>query len=169
MVSIHPPISNSFRHLMKSLGTIPSVPIIIGITVTLIFYSFLSSLAGLLLLLLYRLIGLVGRVFTNGPGDLGSIPSHVIPKTLKMVLDAPCLTLSIIMYGSRVKWSNPGKGVVPSPTPWCSSYWKGSLLVTLNNGLQLYLLLLLLLFFSFTFSSLQSFIGSLSLILGEGR
>ena len=23
----------------------------------------------------------------------------------------PCLTLSIIRYGSRVKWSNPGKGV----------------------------------------------------------
>ena len=35
----------------------------------------------------HRLIGLVGRVFANGPGDLGSIPGHVIPKTLKMVLD----------------------------------------------------------------------------------
>ena len=34
-----------------------------------------------------RLIGLVGRVFANGPGDLGSIPGRVIPKTLKMVLD----------------------------------------------------------------------------------
>ena len=33
------------------------------------------------------LIGLVGRVFANGPGDLGSIPGCVIPKTLKMVLD----------------------------------------------------------------------------------
>ena len=31
----------------------------------------------------------------------------------------PCLTLSNIRYGSRVKWSNPGKGVAPSPTPWC--------------------------------------------------
>ena len=29
------------------------------------------------------LIGLVGRVFANGPGDLGSIPGHVIPKTQK--------------------------------------------------------------------------------------
>ena len=27
---------------------------------------------------------------------------------------SPYLTLSIIMYKSRVKWSNPGKGVVPS-------------------------------------------------------
>ena len=31
--------------------------------------------------------GLVGRVFANGPGDLGSISVRVIPKTLKMVLD----------------------------------------------------------------------------------
>ena len=51
----------------------------------------------------------------------------------------PCLTLSIIRYGSRVKWSNPGKGVVPFPTPWCSSYQKGSLRVTLDYGHQLYL------------------------------
>ena len=29
-----------------------------------------------------RLIGLVGRVFANGPGDLGSIPDRVTPKTL---------------------------------------------------------------------------------------
>ena len=29
----------------------------------------------------------VGRVFANGPGDLGSIPGRVIPKTSKMVLD----------------------------------------------------------------------------------
>ena len=30
-------------------------------------------------------------VFANGPGDLGSIPGHVIPKTLKMVLDTSLL------------------------------------------------------------------------------
>ena len=28
------------------------------------------------------------RVFANGPGGLGSIPGRVIPKTLKIVLDA---------------------------------------------------------------------------------
>ena len=38
-----------------------------------------------------NIIGLVGRVFTNGPGDLGSIQGHVIPKTLKMVLDTSLL------------------------------------------------------------------------------
>ena len=42
----------------------------------------------------------------------------------KWYLMPPCLTLSIIRYGSRVKWSNPGKGVAPSPTPWCSKLLK---------------------------------------------
>ena len=36
-------------------------------------------------------IGLIDRVFANDPGDLGSIPVRVIPKTLKMVLDNPLL------------------------------------------------------------------------------
>ena len=35
-----------------------------------------------------RLIGLVGRVCTNGLVDMGSISDCIIPKTLKMVLDA---------------------------------------------------------------------------------
>ena len=34
--------------------------------------------------------------------------------------------------------SNPEKGVAPSPTPWCSSYRKGSLRVSLDYGRQLY-------------------------------
>ena len=86
----------------------------------------------------YRLIGLVSGVFANGPGDLGSIPGRVIPKTLKLYLIPPCLTLSNIRYAWRVKWSNTGKGVAPSPTPRCSSYWKESLLVALDYGRQLY-------------------------------
>ena len=34
---------------------------------------------------------LIIRVFANGPVDLGSIPSRVIPKTQKMVLNATLL------------------------------------------------------------------------------
>ena len=64
------------------------------------------------------LIGLVGRVFANDQGDLCSTLGQVIPKNKKKrYLIPPCLTLSIIKYISRVKWSNPGKGVAPSPTP----------------------------------------------------
>ena len=78
--------------------------------------------------------GLMSRVFTNGLEDLGSIPGWVIPKTQKKwYLMPPCLTLSNIRYRSRVKWSNLGKGVVPSPTPWCSSYQR-SLRVALDYG-----------------------------------
>ena len=50
----------------------------------------------------------------------------------KWYLMPPCLTLSIIQYGSKLKWSNPGNGVTPSPISRWSSYWKGSLLVTLD-------------------------------------
>ena len=39
----------------------------------------------------FRTIGLAVRVFANDPGDLGSIPGCVIPKTQKMVLDASLL------------------------------------------------------------------------------
>ena len=83
-------------------------------------------------------IGLVSRVFTNGLGDQGSITGQVLPKAKKWYLMPPCLTLSIIRYGSRVKWSNPGKDVVPSPTPWCNCWWKGSLWVALDYVCQLY-------------------------------
>ena len=38
-----------------------------------------------------RLITLMGRVFANGLEGLGSIPSRVIPKTLKMVIDTNLL------------------------------------------------------------------------------
>ena len=69
---------------------------------------------------MYLLIGLVGRMFVNGPGDLGSIPGHVIPKTLKMVLDTSLLNTR--QFKVRIKWSNPEKGVAPFPTPQCCCY-----------------------------------------------
>ena len=47
------------------------------------------------------LIGLVGRVFINGPRDLGSIPGCIIPKTLKMVLDT--FLLNTQQYNVRIK------------------------------------------------------------------
>ena len=48
-----------------------------------------------------RLIGLVGRVFANGPGDLGSITSRIIPMTLKMVLDTSLFNTQ--QYKVRIK------------------------------------------------------------------
>ena len=45
--------------------------------------------------------GLVGGVFANGPGDLGSIPGHIIHKTLEMVLDTTLLNTP--HYKERIK------------------------------------------------------------------
>ena len=46
-------------------------------------------------------IGLMSRVFTNGLGDLGSIPGQVISKTQKMVLNAALLNTQY--YKVRIK------------------------------------------------------------------
>ena len=61
-----------------------------------------------------------------------------------MVLDATLLNTQ--HYNVRIRgkveqsreWSS-----TPSSTSWCSSYWKGSLRVTLNKGCQLYLFLII--------------------------
>ena len=47
--------------------------------------------------------GLMSRVFAHGPGDWGSIPGRVIPKPLKMVLDAALLNTQ--HYKVRIKGS----------------------------------------------------------------
>ena len=57
----------------------------------------------------------------------------------KWYLMPPCLTKDYKAW-IKDKWSNPGKGVVPSPTPQCISYWKRSLWVTPNHGQPTYLL-----------------------------
>ena len=51
----------------------------------------------------YQAIGLMSRVFTYGQGDRGSIPDQVLPKTLKMVLDAALLSTQ--HYKVRIKGS----------------------------------------------------------------
>ena len=78
------------------------------------------------------LIGLVSRVFANSPGDLGSIPGCIIPKTLKMVLDTSLINTQQykVRIKGKVEQSMERSGA--PPTPQCSSYWKGSLLVALD-------------------------------------
>ena len=50
----------------------------------------------------YVLVMMV-RVFANGPGDLGSIPGRVIPKTQKMVRDATLLNTQQYKVGIKGK------------------------------------------------------------------
>ena len=57
----------------------------------------------------------VGKVFANGPGDLGSIPGRVIPKTLKMVLDTSLLNTQQykVRIQSKVEQSREGSSALP--------------------------------------------------------
>ena len=56
----------------------------------------------------------VCRVFANKQRDRGSISGLVIPKIQKWYFISPCLILCIFRYVSKVKGSNPGKGVAHS-------------------------------------------------------
>ena len=94
--------------------------------ITCTFYSKLNSI-----LIPY---GPAVRVFANGPGDLGSIPGRVIPKTLKMVLDTTLLNTQHYKVRFKGKVEQFWEWSSASPTPWCSSYRKGSLRVTLDYG-----------------------------------
>ena len=85
-----------------------------------------------------RLIGLVGRGFANGPGDLGSVPARVIPKTLKMVHDTSLLNTQQYKVRIKGKVEKSRERSSAPPTSQCSSYWKGSLQVALDYGRQLY-------------------------------
>ena len=62
-----------------------------------------------------QLIGPVDRVFANGQGDLGSIPGCVIPKTLKMVLDASLLNTKQykVCIKGKVEQSRKKSSVLP--------------------------------------------------------
>ena len=86
-------------------------------------------------------IGLAVRVFTSGPGGLGSIPGRVIPKTQKVVLDASLLNTQ--HYKVRIKGKVEQSRERSRALPYLGvvSYRKGSLRVTLDYGRQLYLLI----------------------------
>ena len=74
-----------------------------------------------MIMIKYRTIGLIVSV-ANGLVDWGSIPGQVIPKIQKMVLDAALVNTQYYKVWIKNKWSNPGKGIALSRTPWCSSY-----------------------------------------------
>ncbi len=57
-----------------------------------------------------------------------------------MVFDAALLNTQHYKVQIEGKVEQSREGVAPSPAPWCSSYRKGSLRVTLDYGRQLYLL-----------------------------
>ena len=73
-------------------------------------------------------------VFTN--------PMFLSTNSLSIVCTFDASLLNTQHYKVQIKGQveQSREGVAPSPTPWCSSYRKGSLRVTLDYGRQLYLL-----------------------------
>ena len=57
-----------------------------------------------------------------------------------MVLDVSLLNTQHYKVWIKDKWSNPGKGVASSSTPWCWSYCKGNLQVIFDYGRPTYLI-----------------------------
>ena len=73
------------------------------------------------------------------PRRLGSIPGWVIPKTQKMVLDAALFNTQHYKIWIKGKVGQSWERSSALPKTLCSSYWKGSLQVTLDSSCQLYL------------------------------
>ena len=62
-----------------------------------------------------KTIGPAVRVFANDPGDLGSIPGQVIPKTLKMELDTTLLNTQHykVRFKGKVEQSREWSSALP--------------------------------------------------------
>ena len=84
------------------------------------------------------------------PGNRGSIPGWVRPKTQKWYLISPCITLSSIKYLSIVKWRKEER----------SNYWKWSLRVALDYGRKLYFI------YIYIFVFLVSWFNGISTVVG---
>ena len=67
-------------------------------------------------------ISMIVIVFANDPGDLGSIPGQVIPKTQKMVLDSALINTQHYKVGIKSKVEQSRERSCALPTPQCSSY-----------------------------------------------
>ena len=66
---------------------------------------------------MYRILNwLAVRVFASDPGDLGSIPGRVIPKTLEMILDTSLLNTQQykIHIKGKVEQSRERSSALPS-------------------------------------------------------
>ena len=73
----------------------------------------------------------MNRVFANGPGDLGSIPGRVIPKTQKMVLDTALLNTQ--QYKVRIKGNVEQSRERSGALPYFSVLWGTSGGVTVSK------------------------------------
>ncbi len=74
------------------------------------------------------------RVFANAPGDLGSIPGRVIPKSLKMVLDTSLFNTQQykLLIEGKVEQSSERSSTLPYHTMGCP---RGVMVNAMNCGI----------------------------------
>ena len=93
-------------------------------------------------MILFQTIQLSIRTFSISKTVLfETVQYRVIPKILKMVLDITLLNTQQYKVRIKVKVDQSWEKSSALPTPRCCSYWKGSLLVALDYGRQLYFVL----------------------------
>ena len=78
--------------------------------------GFLTEIKRSAIIIIIIIIGQVGRVFANDPGDLGSIPGRVIPKTLKMALVTSLLNTQQYKVGieGKMEQSRESSSTLPN-------------------------------------------------------
>ena len=83
------------------------------------FHTFFPTILGYSIIF-NRVIGLISKVFANRPRVWGSIPSRVIPRTQKMVLDATLLnTLHYkVKIMGKVEQSREWSSALPYTLAW---------------------------------------------------
>ena len=131
IVSTRPPTSKSSSSFDNPFVTVPKAPITIGIIVTFMFYSFFNSLARSRYLPFFshsfsfilrstRTAKITISLIFFVLGDLDSIPGHVMPKTLKMVLDTFLLNTQQykVHIEGKVKQSGQKSSALPYTLVW---------------------------------------------------
>ena len=81
------------------------------------------------------------KVRIKGKVDSSLLNTQHYKVRIKGKVDSSLLNTQHYKVWIKGKVEQSWEGVAPSPTPWCSSYRKGSLRVTLDYGRQLYLLI----------------------------
>ena len=133
---------NCLRHLICALWTTTYNQNIIKLLTSssILDYIFKTKNIYFVIWLKFKIYQITILSFVHGTSAIG-IMARVMPmvwetrvqsqvksyQTQKVVLDSSLLNTQHYKVWIKGKCSNPGKGIVPSYTPWYSTYWKGSL------------------------------------------
>ena len=112
-LDIHNPLWLSLKSLILSLLSFDYIYIYIHISPGVLANTQLIRPIIYIYIYIYIYIGLMSWLFANTPGDLGSIPVRVIPKTQKIAFDAALLNTQHYKVRIKSKKSREWSSVLP--------------------------------------------------------